>query len=156
MYRRIIKRSPGDVDALNNLACILVEPGSPEEPNPAFSPREALDDSEKAYNLMMHAGQDEPLVKDTYGWALIANNLNEQGLNMVRDALGKYDFAEGHYHLAEGLLKSQPPSREDAASELTKAMKLLDQDERDGKPVDDVLKAQVQAELHRARSGMAG
>jgi predicted Zn-dependent protease len=156
MYRRIIANSPDDVDALNNLACILVEPGSPEQPNPAYSPKEALDDSEKAYNLMKHAGQDEPLINDTYGWALIANKLNEQGLNLIRDALGKRDFAEGHYHLAEGLLRGQPPSPEDAASELEKAMKLLNQDERDGRPVDEALKLQVQEELHRARSGLAG
>jgi tetratricopeptide (TPR) repeat protein len=150
MYRRIIKRSPDDIDSLNNLACILVEEG------PAYNPGEALHDSEAAYNLMVRAGQDEPLIKDTYGWTLIANGRSEQGLNLVSDALSKLDFAEGHYHLAEGLLKRQPPSSEDAASELTKAMQLLDQDERDGKPVDDTLKSHVQDALKQARSGLAG
>jgi tetratricopeptide (TPR) repeat protein len=156
MYRRIIARAPDDVDALNNLACILVEPGPAEQPNAAFAPREALDDSEKAYNIMKNARQDEPLIKDTYGWALIANGRSEEGLKLIRDALDKHDFAEGHYHLAEGELKGQSPSAEDAASELAKAMKLLDQDERDGRPVDEALKLHVQEELHRTRSGLAG
>jgi tetratricopeptide (TPR) repeat protein len=149
-YRQIIKRSPDDIDSLNNLACILVEPG------PAYQPREALDCSERAYNLMVRAGLDEPLIKDTYGWTLIANGRDEEGLTLVQDALGKRDFAEGHYHLAEGLLKRQPPSVDDAASELVKAMQMLDQAERDGKPVDDVLKLHVQDELKRTRSGLAG
>jgi hypothetical protein len=35
-------------------------------------------------------------------------------------------------------------------------MKMLDQAERDGKPVDDVLKSHVQEELKRARSELAG
>jgi hypothetical protein len=35
-------------------------------------------------------------------------------------------------------------------------MKLLDQDERDGRPVDEALKLHVQEELHRTRSGLAG
>jgi tetratricopeptide (TPR) repeat protein len=150
MYRRIIKRNPDDIDSLNNLACILVENG------PACNPGEALHDSERAYNLMVRAGQDEPLIKDTYGWTLIANDRSEQGLNLISDALSKLDFAEGHYHLAEGLLKRQPPNSEDAASELTKAMQMLDQDERDGKPVDDTLRSHVQDALKQARSGLAG
>jgi tetratricopeptide (TPR) repeat protein len=149
-YRRLIKRSPNDLQSLNNLACILVEPG------PAYQPKEALDYSERAFNLMSHAGQDQPLIKDTYGWTLIANGRSEEGLSLIQDALGKMDFAEGHYHLAEGFLKRQPPSSEDAASELTKAMQILDQAERDGKPVDDSLKSRVQEELKRARSGLTG
>jgi len=152
MYRRIIKRSPDDIDSLNNLACILVD----DPKDPAFQPREALDHSEKAYNTMVHAGQDEPLIKDTYGWTLIVNGNNDQGLALIHDALGKQDFPEGHYHLAEGLLKQQPPNSEVAASELAKAMQMIDQDERDGKPIDEVLKSRVQEEQKRVQSGLAG
>jgi tetratricopeptide (TPR) repeat protein len=150
MYHRLLKRSPNDVESLNNLACILVEQG------PAYQPKEALGCSEKAYNLMIQQRWDDPMIKDTYGWTLIANGRSEEGFTLVQDALGKRDFPEGHYHLAEALLKRQPPSVEEATAELDKAQQMLDQDGRDGKPVDIALKSHVQEELKRARSGLAG
>jgi predicted Zn-dependent protease len=150
LYRELLKLNPADIDALNNFACVLMEPG------PAYQPHEALEASEKAYNLMISAGNDQPMVKDTYGWALILNGRSEDGLNVVQDALSKLDFPEGHYHVAEALLKRQPPNAEDAATELGKASRLLERDEQEGKPVDLALRLHVQEELKRARSALAG
>ena len=42
---------------------------------------------------------------------------------LIQEALAKRDFPEGHYHLAQGFLKRQPPSIDEATAELSKAMR---------------------------------
>jgi tetratricopeptide (TPR) repeat protein len=154
-YRQLLKISPNDLVALNNLACILVEPLN----GAAFNPKEALEHSEQAYNLMRNAGLDEPMIRDTYGWALITNNQGDQltdGMKLVTQALQKRDFAEGHYHLAEAYLSMKPRSQDDAIRELNKARTLLEEDESEGKHVDIELKSHVLDEIKKTQSALAG
>ena len=99
---------------------------------------------------MTQSGDDEPLIKDTYGWTLIVNGRTDEGSNLVQEAISKMDFPEAHYHLAEAMLKRSPPNADDAATELLKAIRLLDQAEREGKPVDPSLKLRLEQELKRA------
>ena len=148
MYRRTLSINPGDVTTLNNLACLLAEPGAVNQPN------EAVGYAQRAYEMMNQSGADEPLIKDTYGWTLIASGKPDEGVGLVQEALNKKDFPEGHYHLAEAMLRRTPPDPDAATNELMKALRMIDMG--DSKDFDPSLRGRLQEELKKARLSSAG
>lgn len=150
VYRQLLQLTPDDLVALNNLACILADPG------PASNPQDAKQYSTRAYDLMTQRGIYDPSIMDTQGWVLICNGEVPDGINMIRDALNrsKADFPDAHYHLGTALLKQN--AAESAVRELNQAQQLIDQAEKENRPVDDVLKGRVQDALHRAKALSAG
>lgn len=86
-YERVLKAYPSNIDALNNLAWIYAEQHDPK----------ALALAKQAYKL----APDSPSVKDTYGWALIANNQPKAALPILTQAVKAAPKVPAiQYHLA--------------------------------------------------------
>jgi len=118
IYRRVLEMTPNDLSSLNNLACLLMDEVQPPRPE------EALKYASRAYDIMAKSGEIQPLLLDTYGWTLIHNNRVAEGMNMVRDALDRSDFAEARYHLGVGYMKQSQAA--EARDELQKAKDLAE------------------------------
>ncbi|MGH7178359.1 MAG: hypothetical protein ACREJC_13355, partial [Tepidisphaeraceae bacterium] len=144
-YRKLLKLAPNDFTALNNIAGLLVEPGS------SYNPLEALTYSQRAFDLTQQAGIVDPLVMDTHAWVLINNNRVDEGISLLRDAVQKKSFPEGHYHLGEAYLRKNPPQPADAERALKAAELFIEDAQRESRPVDLALKAKVEASLKKAR-----
>ena len=90
-YRRVLELKPENVDALNNLAYLLMEGDGP--------PTESLAMAQRAVGLLRAAdAPPDALVAylDTLGTALLRNNQPEEALAVFNEALGarpRYGFA---------------------------------------------------------------
>ncbi|MGH7176261.1 MAG: hypothetical protein ACREJC_02670, partial [Tepidisphaeraceae bacterium] len=145
-YRSVLELAPDDSTVLNNLACLLIEPG------PTCKPKEALGYSQRAYGLMKQANVEDPNVLDTHGWILVCNNRVEDGINLLRRSVQKKPLPEGFYHLGEAYLKLNPSSPADAEHELALGLQMIRDAEKAGKPVDPTLTGRIEDSLKRARA----
>lgn len=92
-YLEILKTSPKNVAALNNLALAYQQEKDPR----------ALEYAEKAYAL----AANNPAVLDTLGWLLVGQNNMARGLPMLEKAAsGAPAVFDVRYHFAQGLVKS--------------------------------------------------
>jgi tetratricopeptide (TPR) repeat protein len=149
-YRKLLDMMPDDIVALNNLACLLTDPG------PSANPQDAKQYSTRAYNLMTQRGLSDPSIMDTQGWVMINTGQVPDGVQLCRDALSraKTDFPDAHYHLGYAYIIQNSPDL--AVQELTQAQQLMDQAEKNNQKVDDLLRARVLDALHRAKQRSAG
>ena len=116
LYEQVLKLQPDNAMALNNLAYLLAEGGSPS-------------DLDQALSLAQKARQkapDNPDIADTLGWVYIKKNLNPNALDLFRELVAK-DTAAGsarsatfHYHYALAL--SQSGDKQQARKELRTAL----------------------------------
>lgn len=95
-YEKVLLLDPNNVVALNNLAWIYLEKGSPMS---------------VTYAKRAYQASQTYAVADTYGWALIKNGNYKSGIAKVKEALtsGGQAVPEINYHLAYGLAKSGKP-----------------------------------------------
>ena len=97
IYLQLLKVTPNDYTIYNNLAC-----------NRSVPAPDALQYGKKAYDLMQQQHTFEPLVADTYGWALVQSgeerNL-DAGLNVLLDAWNARHVVDIAYHLGEAYLR---------------------------------------------------
>jgi tetratricopeptide (TPR) repeat protein len=149
-YRKLLDMMPNDMVALNNLACLLTDPG------PAANPQDAKQYSTRAYDLMTQRGLSDPSIMDTQGWVMINTGQVPDGEQLCRDALSraKNDFPDAHYHLGYAYILQNSPDL--AVQELTQAKQLMDQAEKNNQKVDDLLRARVLDALHKAKQRSAG
>lgn len=92
VYRRIVKGSPNDAAALNNLSYILAER--------LDSAKEALPLAERVGKLM----PEDPQVLDTLGWVQFKAGQIERAQETLRKSFDKAKLPANAYHLAEVLL----------------------------------------------------
>jgi tetratricopeptide (TPR) repeat protein len=135
-YEELLKITPNDFNALNNIAYLLQLPGS------GASPQEALQYSQRAYDEMMRNNAKNPELMDTHGWILIQAGQVDQGVNILREALTVKQFAEGFIHLGFGYLKLNDKDEADKAAK--EAEKLLDGQRKRGEPVDPTIEKKLQ------------
>jgi|GEM_PF-232515 len=96
-YRILIKNSPQDGVAYNNLAWLLGELNAPD----------ALAVAEQAHKL----SPDNPGVQDTLGWILVNRNQAKRGVELLKKAFAKApDSLDIHWHLAAGYAKAGDPA----------------------------------------------
>ncbi|HYP67249.1 MAG TPA: XrtA/PEP-CTERM system TPR-repeat protein PrsT, partial [Thiobacillaceae bacterium] len=106
-YQLLLRRNPGDVVALNNLASAMQEEHDPR----------ALGYAEQAYKLQ----PGNPGVLDTLGWILVGQGQASRGIDLLRQALSKApDSAVLQYHLAAAL--AQSGDKERAKAELQRLL----------------------------------
>ncbi len=144
-YKRLLELVPNDLSALNNVACILLDQVNPPQP------KEALKYSERAYRYMSDRNVYEPLLLDTHGWALVQTGQVNQGIAILRDAVGRARFVEGFYHLGEAYLLINQPAQ--AREELLNAKSLIDDPAR-SKVIDPAFRAKVQDAMRRAEEAL--
>ena len=103
-YQTILKMSPDNLVALNNLANLKIEENDAKT---------AVQLAERAYRQGQHMAQ----VADTYGWALVRAKRSSEGLPLLRTAYEKLPKDdEVRFHLAVALLESG--QRDDARKHL--------------------------------------
>lgn len=85
-YEHLLRDSPRDVAALNNLAILYAESGEPR----------ALATAKKAYDVAPRV----PAVADTYGWLLAQDGKISDALKLLEEAVKQSSGAEIHYHYA--------------------------------------------------------
>src|SRR4030095_6871401 len=107
-YEWLVKRQPGDVVALNNLAIAYLQ----------LKDTRALETAERAHKLK----PESPTVADTLGWALVEQGDPQRGVELLQKAVAAAPkAAEPRYHLARGLAKAG--ERTKAQQELEKFLK---------------------------------
>ena len=109
-YERFLRRVPGSVAAVNNLAVLLATYRT-DEP----SLRRAMDLAERL------STQDHPAFLDTIGWVYFKNGDLDRALAALEQAVrGAPDDSEFRYHL--GMVHHARGEAEKAAEQLTKAL----------------------------------
>ena len=142
-FKKLVADDPDNVAALNNLAAVMTMPGSPARPE------EALQYSEKAYNLMSRGGSvPDAAVLDTHGSILVQVGRVDEGIGLLQAAIDRRPLPDAYYHLGDALLKQAKP--DDAETALRRARDLIAQLERDKQPVDPTLRNRVEEALMRA------
>jgi tetratricopeptide (TPR) repeat protein len=119
IYRRLVKLTPNDYTALNNLSFIIAE----KIKKPDFA--EALQYSQSAYDEIQRLGQVQPLIYDTHGWNLVLNNRVAEGISLLNQAADRSNFLEVHFHL--GVAYTKAGYLDEGKAELEKAKALSDQ-----------------------------
>ena len=112
LYEKFIVEQPGNNLAINNLASLLLD---------HFS---TVENSKRALELVTHFSDlKQTFFRDTYGWALFANNRYEEALEIFTDIVSKNaKIAVFRYHLAKTYHKTHKPLK--AISEVKKALAL--------------------------------
>jgi tetratricopeptide (TPR) repeat protein len=148
-YEQLITRKPGDLGALNNLACIWAEHTDPPDM------KKAVDYSERALAAMREKQIEEPNVLDTYGWIQVLSggpNI-DKGIDKLQDSLKTgTEIPEAHYHLGEAyLLKGLPAA---AKRSLETAQRMI-YDKRERHEIfDEMLKKKVEDALVRTEKAL--
>jgi tetratricopeptide (TPR) repeat protein len=142
-YLKVLDAEPNDWATLNNMACLVAEQLNPPRP------KEALQYSQKAYELMTSSGRRDPLIFDTHGWVLTLNDRPQEGIDLLRQAVALRSFPEGHYHLGEAYMRAA--AGEEAQKQLELAAEMLRQADEKKQPIDLALKARVDAALVKAK-----
>ncbi len=134
-YLRLLEQAPDDLTALNNVACLLAEQMTPPRP------RQALEFSQRAYDVIQKRGVLNPLILDTHGWILVLSDRVDEGINVLRQVVERSPFLEAHYHLADAYVRKG--YSQDAEAQLNAAKAAIAQAEADQQPVSPVLKAKI-------------
>jgi tetratricopeptide (TPR) repeat protein len=142
IFKKLVANDPENVSALNNLAAVMTMPGSPSRPE------DALQYSEKAYNIMNRAGNSEAAVLDTHGAILVQVGRVDEGIGLLQSAIERRPIPDAYFHLGDAYLKQAKPDEAEAA--LRQAHELIARAERDKAPVDPTLRARVEEALLRA------
>jgi tetratricopeptide (TPR) repeat protein len=112
-FKRSLKEYPDDTAVLNNVASLLADYVEPARP------QEALQYSQRAFDIMTKAGRVDPLVWDTHGRVLTMVNRVPEGIVLLQGAADRTSIPDVHYHLAEAYMLQKAP--EEAQKHLVKA-----------------------------------
>ena len=141
---KVLDLEPNDWPSLNNMACLVAEQLNPPRP------KEALQYSQKAYDVMLNSGGRNAFIYDTHGWVLTLNDRPQEGIDMLRQAVTLEPFfPESHYHLGEAYLRTKSPV--EAQKQLELAAEQIRQAEDKKQAVSPGLSAKVDAALNKAK-----
>jgi tetratricopeptide (TPR) repeat protein len=146
-YEKLLKQSPDDMVALNNIAYLLGESVQPPRP------QDGVKYSQHAYELMQQRAQRDVLVLDTHGWLLVLSNRVDEGIEVLRIANETKSIPDAHYHLAEAYLKkgvNDSSFVDQAQRELELALDLVKRAEQLKQPVDQALRGKIENAQGRA------
>jgi predicted Zn-dependent protease len=119
-YQRWLKLEPGNMEAMNNLACLLADDYKPPRA------KEGLAYADKAVSEMSQLGRTEPRLLDTQGWLTILNGSPEDGVVILNTAMTNFDpFPDEYVHLAEGYLRMHIPDPVEAETQAKLGLQLL-------------------------------
>lgn len=145
IYRDLLQKTPNDLISLNNLACTMILPDS------GYSPGEALQYSQKAFDLVQQNGEVNAYIYDTQGYVLFLAGRVQEGINLLQQSIDKEPIPEACYHLGLAYLALSPARPIEAGDAFKQAQSLLDAAAKDNKPVDPDLKAKIDKALESAR-----
>jgi tetratricopeptide (TPR) repeat protein len=140
-YQELIKLQPDNVEALNQLAWLLVSSNPSRE-------KEALQYSARAYQLVSNSGRFSSAVFDTHGWALVLCGKLDEGVDLLQLVVDKYATVDAHWHLSQAYQKQGKTS--EAAAQLQKAQDLIKFQDDNKIPVDPDLRQKIRDAAARA------
>jgi lipopolysaccharide biosynthesis regulator YciM len=140
-YRRWLKLEPGNLEALNNLACLLADSYKPTRA------AEGLTYAQTAVDLTGQVGRTEPRFLDTLAWTKILSGNPQDGVSDLLKATTQFpDFPEEYLHLGEGYMLMLMPNEANSAAKTG-----LDETDKLGpKQVDPALRTKLQDLLSRS------
>lgn len=146
VYKKLLQIAPQDINALNNMANILLEGVNPPRVE------EALKYSEQAYEIMRKSGQVSTDIIDTYGWLLTQSGRVDEGIDVLqslckdlRESNKENVNLEVRYHLAIAYLKRSFP--DEAKTQLISLKEVMDRGKKNGSPVNPNLEVKIIAAL---------
>ena len=108
-YREVLAIAPDDLqarkEALNNLAMILTDMTDPPQA------ADAIKYSQQAYDIVIKAGSDDAIIKDTHAWVLVKIGRTDEAITLLRGLLDRQPFPEGFYHLGAAYLQRSQPKK---------------------------------------------
>jgi hypothetical protein len=146
LYPHALRVNPSSVPAMNNLANVILLPGS------GRSPREALAHTTRAYELMSRTRRFDAGTLDTHGYALVLGGRVGEGIEMLRRSIASAPTPDAYYHLGEALLIQGKP--DEAEPVLRAALAAVTWAEAQGLPVGPRLRGSTEQALARAAAAM--
>jgi tetratricopeptide (TPR) repeat protein len=145
VYEQVLTKTPDDLGALNNLACIMAE--HTDVPN---LPK-ALEYSQRAVAAMTKANRQDPSVLDTVGWmnVLAGGDKLAEGIDYLVSSIKAGEIAEAQYHLGEAYLKKNLPAN--AKTSLMRARELISEKKQ---APDEILKKRIEDALVRVEKAL--
>jgi tetratricopeptide (TPR) repeat protein len=146
-YLDWLKLEPDNLEALNNIACLLADDYTP--PRAA----EGLQYANRAVNRMSDLGRTEPRMLDTQGWLQILNGTPDDGILTLSKAMNDFEpFPEEYLHLGEGYLRKDLPDPQQAEMQAKLGLQMVVQ--RNGGTEDGELRAKLQDLINRSEEVM--
>lgn len=145
VYDEYLKMVPFDFEVLNNIAYLLLRPGS------GGTPQEALEYTTKAYNEMVRLNEVNALIADTHGQALMENGRLQEAITTLRDAATRQEFPEVFINLADAYRRNG--EFQEATSSLDRAQQLIERAEQAKQPVDPESKEKISTLRTKISSG---
>ncbi len=148
-YKRWITLQPDNLEALNNLACLLADNYNPPRA------QEGLQYANQAVAKMSLLGRTEPRLLDTQAWLMILSGSAPDGVHTLNDVLNNFaPFPDAYLHLGEGYLRMDTPDA--AQAELQAKLGLQMIKKQDPAAQDPVLRAKLQDLLDRSEKLRTG
>ncbi len=142
-YQQWLKLDPNNLEAMNNLACLLADNYSPPRAE------EGLQYADRAVGEMSQLGRTEPRLLDTQGWLTILNGSPVDGINILDTAMTQFDpFPEEYLHLGEGYLRMQIPDPGEAETQAKLGLRLIDKQSPDQR--DSAVRAKLEDLINRS------
>ena len=130
-----MERLPDDAWTLNNMAVLSIELTKPPEP------QKALDFARRAYQASGRNGEADPLIADTYGWALSRAGKADEAIRVLEPTIRRLSNADTNCHLAEAYLAARKVNL--AWPPIATALSSIHRDQLQGHPIDANLRKEV-------------
>jgi predicted Zn-dependent protease len=144
-YQLWLKIDPENMEALNNLACLMADNYPPERG------QEGLQYANEAVNQMGRLGRTEPRLLDTQAWLLILTGSPDQGIHTLNTIMEGFDpFPDEYLHLGEGYLRTAMPNPVEAENQAKLGLQMVNK--RNGGDVDGSLRAKLQDLINRSEA----
>lgn len=142
-YMAWLKLDPANVEALNNLACLLADSYNPPRAE------EGLKFANQAVSEMSQLGRTEPRMLDTKAWLLILNGQPEEGIDILNKIMEDFEpFPDEYVHIAEGYLRKQLPDPVQAETQAKLGLQLVNR--RNAGADDANVRAKLQDLINRS------
>lgn len=142
-YQQWLKLDPNNLEAMNNLACLLADNYSPPRA------KEGLEYADRAVGEMSQLGRTEPRLLDTQAWLTILNGSPEDGVNILNTAMTQFaPFPDEYLHLGEGYLRMQIPDPNEAETQAKLGLQMIKKQNPDEQ--DATVRAKLQDLINRS------
>jgi predicted Zn-dependent protease len=142
-YVHWLTLEPKNLEALNNMACLLADDYSPPRA------KEGLDYANQAINEMSRLGRTEPRLLDTQAWLMILNGSPEDGVHILNTAMAQFDpFPDEYLHLGEGYLRLQIPDPVQAEVQAKLGLQIVNK--RNAGNADALIRSKLQDLINRS------
>jgi tetratricopeptide (TPR) repeat protein len=142
-YQRLLQFEPDNLEALNNLACLLADDYSPPRA------QEGLQYINSAISKMSRLGRTEPRLLDTQAWLMILNGSPAEGVHILNTIMSSFPpFPDEYWHLGEGYLRMETPDAAQAEMQAKLGLRLVNK--RNAGAQDAVVRAKLQDLVNRS------